>query len=169
MSALGAPRVKHEIVEIPENKIAVAFIHPKAVAAVRIELEQELAIQQQFEQFEVEGGRVAAKPADLLRPRQRSEGGGNGGIADSKQRAGTRRFQYHLVATPAHIGKARQYDGVTLTEPCALRPVLRDLGLDDHEDLLVTRKGHAIFEQPVPRQSMRQDVDFPRDGALAGK
>ena len=54
MSALGAPRVKHEIVEIPENEIAVAFIHPKAVAAVRIELEQELAIQQQFEQIEVE-------------------------------------------------------------------------------------------------------------------
>ena len=91
------------------------------------------------------------------------------GSPNSKQRAGARRFQYHLVATPAQIGKARQHDGVTLTEPCALRPVLRDLGLDDHEDLLVTRKGQAIFEQSVPRQSMHQDVDFPRDGALAGK
>src|SRR6478672_10087935 len=115
MSALRAPRVKHEIMEIPENEIAVAFIHPKAVAAFRIELEQELAIQQQFEQIEVEGGSVAAKPADLLRPRQRSEGGGNGGIADSKQRAGARRFQHHFVAAPAQIGKARQHDGVTLT------------------------------------------------------
>src|SRR6185369_15558168 len=158
MSALRAPRVKHEIMEIPENKIAVAFIHPKAVAAVRIELEQELAIQQQFEQFEVEGGRVAAKPADLLRPRQRSEGGGNGGIANSKQRAGAGRFQYHLVATPAQIGEARQYDGVPLTELCALRPVLRNLRLDNHENLLVTLKGQVIFEQPVPRQSMHQDV-----------
>src|ERR1700752_1601224 len=125
--------------EIPEHEIAIAFIYPKAVAAFCIELEQQLAIQQQFEQIKVEGGRVAAKPADLLRPRQRSEGGGNGGIADSKQRACARRFQYHLVATPAHIGKARQHDGVTLAEPSALRPVLRDLGLDDHEDLLVTR------------------------------
>src|SRR4029450_13493609 len=97
MAALRAPRVKHEIMEIPENKIAVAFIHPKAVAAVRIELEQELAIQQQFEQFEVEGGSVAAKPADLLRPRQRSEGGGNGGIGDLKQRGGGRRLHRHFT------------------------------------------------------------------------
>src|ERR1700704_2230935 len=67
LPAFGAPRVKHEIVEIPENEIAVAFIHPKAVAVLRIELEQDLAIQQQFEQIEVEGGRMAAKPADLLR------------------------------------------------------------------------------------------------------
>src|SRR5439155_24994644 len=67
LAALRAPRVKHEVMEIPENKIAVAFIHPKAVAAVRIELEQELAIQQQFEQIEVEGGHLAAKPADLVR------------------------------------------------------------------------------------------------------
>ena len=93
--------------EIPENKIAVAFIYPKAIAAVRIELEQELVIKQQFEQIAVEGGSVVAKPADLLRPRQRSEGGGNGGIANSKQRAGTWRFQYHLVATPAQIGGTR--------------------------------------------------------------
>src|SRR5207248_491102 len=84
LPALGAPRVKHEIVEIPENEIAVALIHPKAVAAFRIELEQELAIQQQFEQIEIEEGRVAAKPADLVRPRQRSEGGRNGGVANSK-------------------------------------------------------------------------------------
>src|SRR5437879_7393743 len=91
LPALGAPGVKHEIVEIPENEIAVAFIHPKAVAAFRIELEQELAIQQQFEQIEVEGGRVAAKPADLVRPRQRNEGDGNGGIAYTKQGSGARR------------------------------------------------------------------------------
>ena len=59
MPALGAPRVKHEIVEIPKDEIAVAFIHPKAVAVLRIELEQDLAIQQQLKQIEVEGGRVA--------------------------------------------------------------------------------------------------------------
>ena len=169
LPALGTPRVKHEIVEIPENEIPIAFIHPKAVAAFRIELEQELAIQQQFEQIEVEGGRVAAKPANPVRPRQRSEGGGNGGIANPKQRPRARRFQYHLVAAPAQISKARQHDGVTLAELCALRPVLRDLGFDDHEVLLVTRKGQAIFEKPVPRQSMRQEIDFPGDGALAGK
>ncbi len=102
--------------EIPENEIAVAFIHPKAVAAFRIELEQELAVQQQFEQIEVEGGRVAAKPADLLRLREHSEHGGNAGIANPKQRAGARRFQHHLVAAPAQIGKARQHDGVALAK-----------------------------------------------------
>lgn len=161
--------MKHEIVEIPENEIAVAFIHPKALAAFRIELEQELAIQQQFEQIEVEGGCVAAKAANRVRPRQRSEGGGNGGIANSKQRAGARRFQHHLVAAPAQIGKARQHDGIAVAEFCALRPVFGDLGLDDDEVLLVTRGREAVFEKPVPRQSMDQDVDFPRDGALAGK
>src|SRR4051812_25277577 len=117
MSALGAPRMKQKIMEIPENKIAVAFIHSKAVAAFRIELEQELAVQQQFEQIEVEGGRVAAKPADLLRLRQRSEGGGNGGIANSKQRAGARGFQDHLVAAPGQISKTRQHHGGTPTQP----------------------------------------------------
>ena len=50
-----------------------------------------------------------------------------------------------------------------------MRPVFGDLGFDDRDVLLVGRKGQAIFEQPVPRQSMRQDIDFPRDGALAGK
>src|SRR3954465_4714619 len=159
MSALGAARMKQEIMEIPENKIAVAFIHSKAVAAFRIELEQELAVQQQFEQIEVEGGRVAAKPADLVRPRQRSDGGRNGGVANSKQRAGARRFQHHLVAAPMQISKARQHDGVTLAELCALRPVLGDLGFDDHEDLLVTRKKQVIFEQSVKSQPMPQGID----------
>ena len=60
MAALGAPRVKQEIMEIPENQVAVAFMFPKTVAAFRIELEQELAVAQQFEQLDVEGGRVAA-------------------------------------------------------------------------------------------------------------
>jgi len=77
--------VKHEIGN-PENEIAVASF-TEGLAAFRIELEQELAIQQQFEQIEVEGSRVAAKPADRVRPRQRSEGGGNGRIANSKQPA----------------------------------------------------------------------------------
>src|SRR4051794_41486287 len=100
MSALGAARMKQEIMEIPENKIAVAFIHPKAVAAFRIELEQELTIQQQFEQIEVEGGRVAAKPADLVRPRQRSDGGRNGGGANSKQGPCPPGVHAHPLAAP---------------------------------------------------------------------
>ena len=107
MPTLRAPRVKHQIVEIPENEIAVAFIHPQAFSVFRIELEQDLAVQQQFEQIEGEGGRVPVEPADLLRPRQRREGGGDGGIANPKQRAGARRFQHQLVAAPAQKGKAR--------------------------------------------------------------
>src|ERR1700754_3189942 len=64
LPALGAPRVKHEIGEIPENEIAVAFIHPTAVV-LRIELEQDLASQQQRKQIETEGGRVL-ELADLV-------------------------------------------------------------------------------------------------------
>ena len=60
LTALRAPGVEHEIMEIPEDQIAIALILPKAVAAFRIELEQELALQQQFEQLEVEAGCAAA-------------------------------------------------------------------------------------------------------------
>ncbi|MGY4568812.1 sRNA-binding carbon storage regulator CsrA [Bradyrhizobium sp. USDA 3256] len=141
MPALRAPRVKHEIVEIPENEIAVAFIHPKAVAVFRIELDQHLAVEQQSEQIEVQGGRVAAKLADLLGLRQGREGGSDGGIANPEQRPGARRFQHHLVAAPAQIGEARQHDGITVPQLCRLRPVFGDLRLDDHEVLLFARRG----------------------------
>jgi hypothetical protein len=99
--------VKQQIVEIPENEIAVAFVHAQAGAAFRIELEQNPAFQQQFEYFEAEGGGLAAESADLLWLRQRGEGADEGGIADPEQRTGARRFQHHLVVAPAQIGKAR--------------------------------------------------------------
>ena len=67
------------------------------------------------------------------------------------------------------IGKARQHHGVALAELCTPRPVLGELGLDDHEVLPVTRREQAIFEESVPRQPMYQGIDFPRDGALARK
>ncbi|WP_349510144.1 hypothetical protein [Bradyrhizobium sp. NAS96.2] len=112
---------------------------------------------------------MAAKLADLLGLRQGREGGSDRGIANPKQRPGARRFQHHLVAAPAQIGEARQRDGITVRQLCGLRPVLGDLRLDDHEVLLVARRGEAVFEKPLPRQSLHQGMNLPREDALAGK
>ena len=53
MPALRAARVKQQIVEIPEHEVVVAFVRAQAVSACGIELEQDLAVQQQREQLEV--------------------------------------------------------------------------------------------------------------------
>ena len=107
LPTLRAPRVKHQIVEIPEYEVAVAFVHPQAFSVFRIELEQDLAVQQQFEQMEGGGSHLLVELADLPRLRQRSKGGGDGGIANPEQRAGAWQFQHQLVAAPAEKGKAR--------------------------------------------------------------
>ena len=52
MSAFRAARVEQEIVKIPENEIVVALVRPQAAVAGSVDLEQDLAIDQQGEQLE---------------------------------------------------------------------------------------------------------------------
>ena len=167
LPALRTARVKHQIVEIPEDEIAVAFIHPKAVSVFGVELEQDLAVQQQFEQTQRGGRGPQVELVDFPRLRQRGKGRGDGGVADPEQRACARQFQHHLVAAPAQIGKTRQHDGITAAELRTSRPVFGDLGLDDHGVLLIAPGAEAIFQKPLPGQPTYERVDFPGEHALA--
>ena len=144
MPSRGTPRVKQEIVEIPENEVGIAFHRPQVAVVGGIDLEQDLAVHQQREEFKPGKAFPAAQPSDLLRRGQQGERASDLRIADPKQRAGARRFQHHRVATPPQIGKARQDENLGVSERRRLRPIVRNLRFDD-DSLRVARRPNGIL------------------------
>jgi hypothetical protein len=72
-----------------------------------IDLEQNLAVDQQCEELEAGKRVLPTQLLDRLRRGERGERGCNPCIANLEQCAGARRFQHHVVAAAAHVGKAR--------------------------------------------------------------
>ena len=156
--------VKQEIVKVPQDELVVAFVRPQTIAVGCVELEKDLAVHQQGEKLDAGKASLPPELADFLRRRQRGEGGCDGRIANPKQRAGTRRFQHHLIAASSQIGEARQHDGVGRAKLWHSRPIIRNLRFDD--DLIVAVMGlpEAVLQQPAPGQPLHQQLDFPGDG-----
>ena len=83
MSPSGAARVKHQIVKIPEREFVVALREPEIAVSARVDLEKDLAIDQQSEKFDARKSILLAECLDCLRRREQSKGRGNPGIANS--------------------------------------------------------------------------------------
>src|SRR5580693_6571837 len=105
--AFRAARVEQKIVKIPKNKIVIALGRSKAVAAGSVDLDKNLAIEEQGEKLETRKIVLPTQLFDVLRRRQHGQDGGNLRVADFEQRAGARRFEDHLVTAPSHICEAR--------------------------------------------------------------
>ena len=107
--AFRAARVEEKIVKVPKDEVVVALRRPQPVAG-GVDLEKDLAIQQQSEKLDAGKSFLPAQLLDLLRRRQHGQSSGDLRIADLEQGAGARRFEHHLVAAPSHIGEARQHE-----------------------------------------------------------
>ena len=84
-----------------------SWIDADGPAASSVDLEKDLAIEEQGEKLEPRKIVLPAQLFDVLRRRQHGQDGGNLRIADFEQRAGARRFEDHLVTAPSHICEAR--------------------------------------------------------------
>ena len=80
--AFRAARVEQKIVKVPEHEIVVALGQSQAAVASSVDLEKDLAIDQQSEKLEPGKTVLPAQPPDLLRRRQHGEGGRDLRIAD---------------------------------------------------------------------------------------
>ena len=104
MAALGAARVEHKIVEVPQYEGVVALGRPQPIA-VGVDLEKDLAVDEEGEKLKPRKILLPAELFDLLRRDQQRQSSRNLRIADFEQGAGARRFQNHLVGAPPHIGE----------------------------------------------------------------
>ena len=158
--ALRAARVENKIVKIPKNEIVVALGRAKALVAGRTDLEKDLAVDEQGEKLEPRKPGLPAQLPDLLRRGQRGQGGRNLRIANLEQCAGARRFQHHLVGAPPHVGETRQHEHVGIAKRRRLRPIIRNLRLDDDLILAASRAAKAVFQETEPRQTANQQSNF---------
>ena len=122
LTAFGAVGVEQKIVKVPKYEVFVTLAGPTAIAAV--DSEEDFAIDQQAEQFQTGKARLPPQPADLLRRGQRGNHAGNSCIANLERRAGTRRFQNHLIAAPSQVGEPRQHDRIGSAKLRGLRPII---------------------------------------------
>src|SRR5580692_2682731 len=83
LPSLGAAGVEQKIMKIPKHEVTAAFRCAQAVAVAGLELEQDLAIQQQSQKFKPGKALLLAITADRLRLRQRGKRGADLGIANS--------------------------------------------------------------------------------------
>ena len=155
MPAFGAARVEQKIVKIPENEVVVALGRPEAFVAGGVDLEEDLAIDEQSEKLDPGKTVLPAEPFDLLRRGQRGHGGRDLRIANPEQRAGARRFQNHLVAAPPQVCEPRQDENVGIAERRRLRPIIGNLRLDDDLVLAVS---------PIARGGTPTDRAWPTAG-----
>ena len=167
MAALGAARVEQKIVEIPQHEGVVALGRPQAIA-VGVDLEKDLAVDEEREKLEPWKTLLPAELFDLLRRGQQGQSSRDLRIADFEQRAGARRFQNHFVGAPPHIGEPRQHQRVGIAELRQARPIVRHLRLDDDQVLAVSRAAEVVLHQTAPGQSADQEKNFLVDVAAAG-
>ena len=152
MPAFGAAGVKQKIVEIPQHQAVAAFRWPQP-AVNGIDLDQNFAIDQQSEYFDSRRIAPMQQFSERLRGRQHGQHRGQFGIANPKQRARERRFQHQVAAAPAHIGEARQRQNIACSESWRLRPVIRNLRLDDHLVGATRRTSEPKFQKAISSQS----------------
>ena len=165
VAALGAARVEHKIVEVPQHEGVVALGRPQAIAGG---LEKDLAVDEQREKLEPRKILLPAELFDLLRRGQQGQSNRDLRIADFEQGAGTRQFQNHSVGAPPHIGKPRKHQSIGVAELRQARPIVRQLRLDD-DQILVSRAPEAVLDETAPGQSPDEDQDFLIGFAVAGR
>ena len=117
--AFGAARVEQKIVKIPDDEVVVAFGGAEDFVAGRVDLEEDLAVDEQSEKLDPRKIRAAAEPLDLLRRGQARQGGGDLRIAYLEQRAGARGFQNHRIGAPPQIREPRQDENVIAAKRAA--------------------------------------------------
>ena len=115
---------------------------------------------QQRKECESWGPIPTTKLFDLLRRRQRGDCGCNLRIVNSKQGAGARRFQDHLVASAPQIRETRQHENIGIADFRQLWPVIGNLRLDDDLIRVARRGAKAVFQQTAPGQSSDQEMNF---------
>jgi hypothetical protein len=165
VSAFGAAGVEQKIVKVPENEVTLRA--SQAIVAGRVDLEKDLATDQQREKLNPRKSVLPAEPFDLPGCSQVGNRGYNRRIANPEQRAGARRFQHHVVAAPSHVGEPRQDENVGIAELWRCRPVVGNLRFDDDLVLVASCGPEAVLQQTVPGQSPDQYVDLPVDAPAA--
>ena len=170
MAAFRAARMEQKIVEVPEHEIVVALGRPQPAVARWIDLEKDLAVDKQSEKLDPGKTVLPAQLLDRLRRRQHGQRRGNFGIANPEQRAGSRRFQDHLVAAPAQISEPRQGENVGVTELRHSRPIIRHLRLD-HDLILAwsspSRAPRRYSRRPCAANRRTRPMHLLVDGAAA--
>ena len=146
MPAFRAARVKKKIVKVPKNEVVVTLGRSEATVASSLDLEKDLAINQQGEKLNPRKTVLPTELFDLLRCRQYGQGGRNLRIANFEQRAGARQFQNHLVAAPSHVREPRQDESVCIAELRHSRPIIGNLRFDDDQVLAVSRAPEAVLQ-----------------------
>ena len=85
LPSLRAARVEYKVVKVPEDEIITALGRSKILDVLAFDLEEDIAIQQQGEQFDTRKTWRLPELAYLLRRRQNRQAGCNVGIANSEQ------------------------------------------------------------------------------------
>jgi hypothetical protein len=131
-----------------------------------LDLEQNVAVDQEAQERESREVAPAAQLADPLRRYERRQNGGNLGIPDLEQCAGARRFQHHRIGAAPQIGKARQHDTIGVAQRGGTRPIVGDLRLDDHL-IAASRTREPIFHKAMGGQAVDQTKNFRIEFAAA--
>ncbi len=150
LAAFRAVGVEQEIVKVPKSQVVAALGRPQPVAAGGVKPEKDLAIHQQSEKLVARKAVLPPQPADFLRLGQHGDSGRNLRIANSKQRAGARRFQNHLIAAPPQVSEPRQNDSLGSAELWRSRPIIGNLRFDDDLILIVAQVPEAVFQETMP-------------------
>ena len=158
--AFGAARVEQKIVKIPDDEVVVAFGGAEDFVAGRVDLEEDLAVDEQCEKLDPWEIRAAAEPSDLLRRGQARQAGGDLRIAYLEQRAGARGFQNHRIGAPPQIREPRQDENVIAAKGRHSRPIGGDLRLDDDLVLAIRRSREAVLQQTASGQPPDEEVNL---------
>src|SRR5215471_7840013 len=146
VSDLRATRVEQKIVKVPNNEVVVTLGRSEAILAGSVDLEKNLAVNEQGEKLNPWKTVLATEPLDLLGCGQHGQGGRNLRIANFEQRAGARRFQDHLIGAPSHVRESREDENVGIVELWHSRPIIGNLRLDDDLVLPVSRAPKAVLQ-----------------------
>src|SRR3979490_904642 len=95
--------MEQNIVKVPENEVVVSLGRSEPIIAGSLDLEKDLAVDEQGEKRDPRKSVLTTEPFDVLRRGQHGQGGRDLRIANLEQRAGARRFQDHLVGTPSQV------------------------------------------------------------------
>src|SRR5262249_11154097 len=103
--AFGAAGVKKQVMKVPNHEVGIAFGRTQSFTPGR-HFENNVAIEQQPEQFEADKAAPAAEVRYSLWPRQACDRDHGLRIIDPEQRWRTRRLQHQVATATPQIRKA---------------------------------------------------------------
>ena len=146
MPPFAAARMEQKIVKIPKHELIVTLDPAEAAIATGLDLENNLAVNEQGEELNFGKNILSTQLRDLMRRRKNGQSGRDVRIAYPKQRAGTRRFEDHLSIASPHVSEPRQNESARLGERRHSRPIVGELGFDDDEVLAALRACKPVFQ-----------------------